>query len=113
MFSCSGGKKMKHTVWVAMVAFWPAMAQSSTDEAWAELRDRTVAECTRVAQQAAPDADLSVTPNEYGTETHALALVVTTLPDLPAELSVCLLDKQSGAAQLSVPFSDLPHALQP
>lgn len=104
---------MKHTVWVAMVAFWPAVAQSSTDEAWAELRDRTVAECTRLAQDAAPDAELSVTPNEFGTETHALALVVATLPDRLPELSVCLLDKQTGAAQLSVPFQDLPDTLQP
>ncbi|KIX17030.1 hypothetical protein SY26_13600 [Paracoccus sp. 228] len=96
-----------------MVAFWPAVAQSSTDEAWAELRDRTVAECTRLAQDAAPDAELSVTPNEFGTETHALALVVATLPDLSSELSVCLLDKQTGAAQLSVPFQDLPDTLQP
>ncbi len=104
---------MKHTVWVAMVTFWPAIAQSSTGEAWAELRDRAVAECTRLAQEAAPDADLAVTPNEFGTETHALALVVTSLPDRPAELSVCLLDKQSGAAQLSVPFLNLPDALQP
>ncbi|WP_405401355.1 hypothetical protein [Paracoccus sp. Ld10] len=104
---------MKRTVCLAMVAFWPAMAQSSTDDAWSELRERTVAECTALAQDAAPGADVAVTPNEFGTETHALALVVTTLPDLAPELSVCLLDKQSGAAQLGVPFPEWPDALQP
>lgn len=99
---------MKHPIRTGVVAClaagWVGGATASTDEAWAELRDRLVQACTDLAQ--APDgAQVTVAPNEVGSDSYAVA-VVTVAPagDVPPDMSVCVMDKRSGQAELTVPF---------
>lgn len=86
-------------------------AQASSDDAWADLRAQLTEACTGLAQAAAPGARIALHPNEFGTEGHALALVVTRRPDLPPELALCLHDKRTGATELSAPFDAPPDGL--
>ncbi|TGN67139.1 hypothetical protein E4L95_06100 [Paracoccus liaowanqingii] len=95
---------------LALAALWPAMGHASSEEAWEALRDRLISECQLMGEAAAPKAAVTVTPNEIGSEGFAVALVTTRgegAGDLP-ELAVCLMDKRSGAVELSAAFFDLP-----
>ncbi|CAM3269417.1 hypothetical protein PANO111632_11360 [Paracoccus nototheniae] len=95
---------------LAALAFWPAIALASSEEAWEALRDRLISECQMMAEAAAPEAEVVVTPNEIGSEGFAVALVTTRAAGAegPPELSVCLMDKRSGDVELSAAFFDLP-----
>ena len=93
---------------IAAILLSPGVATASSDAAWEALRQRLTEACTEAAENAAPEARIDIITNEYGTETAAIALVVTTRAGQEAELSVCLHDKRTGRTDLSAPFSEMP-----
>lgn len=82
----------------------PMSAFASSDEAWAELREDLVSTCEKLAQDAMPDAQLDIMPNEYGSESYAVAIVKAG-----EDLSVCVYDKRTRTAELTTPFHPTPE----
>lgn len=83
----------------------PMAAHASSEAAWDLLRQDLTAACERLAQEIAPDAEISLRLNEFGSESYAVALVTMEKSARP-ELSVCVYDKQSGQAQLTTAFPE-------
>lgn len=79
----------------------PASAWASTEESWQAFRADVLEACTELA----PDSGETVIEvNPFGSESYGAALLITTLPDGAADRYVCIYDKQSGSAELTVPF---------
>lgn len=83
------------------VASTGSAAFASTEEAWQEFRARTEAACRALLPEGS-EAEISVDP--FGSESYGIALVhmgrgTTT------EVTVCVLDKQAGTAELSGAFA--------
>lgn len=81
----------------------PLIANASSDDAWAELRETLVTTCDALARKVTPDAEIRVTPNEVGSESYAVALV-TVSTEAGQDMSVCVYDKQKKTAELTVAF---------
>ncbi|MDN5568753.1 MAG: hypothetical protein L0G27_08440 [Paracoccus sp. (in: a-proteobacteria)] len=86
----------------------PMVAYASSDEAWAELRQTLVETCDELAKKMTPEAQIQIAPNEFGSESYAVALVTSTT-DAGQDISVCIYDKQSEAAELTTPFIPTPE----
>lgn len=101
---------MKHgclaTILTSLTLGLPMGAQASSEEAWEQLREDLAESCTELAQAAMPEAKVDLRLNEYGSESYAVALVISTAPQRQ-ELSVCVYDKRSGKAQLTTAFPDV------
>ncbi|WP_111558569.1 hypothetical protein [Paracoccus sediminilitoris] len=83
----------------------PMAAHASSEAAWDLLRQDLAAACERLAREIAPNAEISLRLNEFGSENYAVALVTMENSAGP-ELSVCVYDKQSGQAQLTTAFPE-------
>lgn len=83
-----------------MVAAACNAALASTEEAWQEFRAATAEACLALLPEGTV-ARIEVNP--FGTESAGIALLQTGEGDM-AELSVCVMNKQEGTAELSGPF---------
>ncbi|WP_134727184.1 hypothetical protein [Paracoccus luteus] len=89
---------MRHLILPALLL--ATSAHASTEEAWAEMRADVAARCRALL----PDgAAATIEVNPFGSERFAAALVTVQAGDR-VERSICIYDKQTGAAELTTPF---------
>ncbi|MBW7055689.1 hypothetical protein KY389_03140 [Paracoccus bogoriensis] len=81
----------------------PALASSPS--AWDEMRDRLAAGCEALLPEGA-EAGIEVNP--FGSESYALALVTLTDPHGATERMACIMDKATGAIELTARFDETP-----
>lgn len=83
-----------------MFAVLPAWGLGSSDEAWREFRAAVERSC-RALVQAPGNAEVEVEVNAFGSENHGAALVTAG-----RDRMICILEKTTGRAELTAPFTD-------
>lgn len=80
------------------------MAQAASEAAWDEFRTAVETACTALVEAPA-EAEIAVEVNPFGSESYGVALVTVSFPAGGADRMICVMDKKTGAAELSAPFT--------
>lgn len=80
------------------ILLFAAPAQASSEDAWEAFRIQVRDACLALAE---PGSEAEVNP--FGSERYGAAIVSTPVAG-GRERAVCILDKQSGEAELTAPF---------
>jgi hypothetical protein len=78
----------------------PAPAAASSSDAWAEFRAKVETACRALVNQP---GTVTVEVNPFGSESYGAA-ILTIAHDGVSERLVCIFDKVTEAAELTVPF---------
>lgn len=76
-------------------------AQASSDDAWEAFRQQTETACRALVDLP---GDLLIEVNPFGSERFGVALITLTI-STGVERMACVMDKQTGAAELTAPFT--------
>lgn len=95
---------MRRWLAAAALAVLPALAWASTEDAWDSFRASVQTACEALVQ-APPGASVTIEVNPFGSESYGTALVSIGHP-AGTDRMVCILDKRSGTAELTAPFTD-------
>lgn len=92
---------MRRMMTILLMTATPALASSG--DAWEEMRQQIETDCLALVD--APDsAEVQIEVNPFGSESHGAALVEVTYAE-GTDRMICITDKQSGAAELTAPFT--------
>ncbi|MTD98706.1 hypothetical protein GIY56_00205 [Paracoccus sp. YIM 132242] len=95
---------MKQGLAATALAVLPAFATASSDDAWDAFR-ATVDTACRTALAALADSTVTVEVNPFGSESYGAALV-SVARATGTDRMICILDKQTGRAEITAPFTD-------
>lgn len=80
-------------------------AAASSDDAWVRFR-ADVHDACRILVEAPKGATVDIAVNDFGSESYGSALLRVVMADHPDEVTVCIFDKRTGAAELTAPFAE-------
>lgn len=81
-----------------MLLLFATPVQASSDEGWEAFRVQVRDACLALAE---PGSEAEVNP--FGSERYGAAILTTPVAG-GRERAVCIVDKQTGAAELTAPF---------
>ncbi|WP_208021124.1 hypothetical protein [Paracoccus alkanivorans] len=81
-------------------------ASASSDEAWEEFREQVRERCSELAE-VPESGELTIEVNPFGSENYGLAMVTVAYPGDAQDRMICVMDKATGKAELSAPFTPL------
>lgn len=99
---------MKQRLVAAVLAFVPAVAFASSEEAWDDFRVAVEDAC--MAAIDAPELEsVTIEVNPFGSESFGAALVAVGDQD-GQDRMVCIFDKRTEAVEITAPFADAAPA---
>lgn len=90
---------MRLSLCLALIA-GPALAASP--DAWEEFRQKVQTTCAALVQEP---GTVTIEVNPFGSESYGAALVSVATPQATYRM-ICIMDKGTGQAELTVPFAD-------
>lgn len=73
---------------------------ASSDAAWEAFRDEVRSSCAALVDQGEVEIDV----NPFGSDSYGAAILRVAHDGMPPEVSLCIYDKRTGAAELTAPF---------
>lgn len=90
-------------------ALLPVVASASSDDAWEEFRLQIEESCRALVDEGAAES-AAIEVNPFGSEHFGAAIVTLPGPDGQGDRMICIYDKQTGATELTGPFTPADDA---
>lgn len=84
-----------------LLALLSTPALASSDDAWEEFRQLTETRCRALVDGP---GDVEIEVNSFGSDQFGVALLSVTT-DAGTDRMACIMNKQTGAAELTAPFA--------